>query len=229
MFDSNLWYYFSKIMCCSIPGILPFHIGPCVCPSALLPAFLGPFRIMVSCLAPNFDATLFFPEEDCAISYLQGLSISSSNPSYQNDIQASLDDQLFANVFNSSTIHDQAHLHAVVHYSGVSTGWLKAIPQPSLFSTGFFYCCLFIVGCSFFPLLLLCTCLSVIDQFGDNFLGCSHGPLHIQRYNALVSIVHHALLQNHPGGALHEQSWSVKSWRHLLWFYSRPSSLLWPL
>ena len=53
-------------------------------------------------------------------------------------------------------------------------------------------------------MLPLCTCLSFIDQLGDHLLGCSHGPLRIQRHNALVSIVHHALLQDHPG-VLHEQ------------------------
>jgi len=52
------------------------------------------------------------------------------------------------------------------------------------------------VRCSTFP--ILCTCLSVIDEFGDHLLGCSHGPLHIQRHDTLVNIVHHALLQGHP-------------------------------
>ena len=37
----------------------------------------------------------------------------------------------------------------------------------------------------------------MIDKFGDHLLGCSHGPLRIQRHDALVSIVHHALLQDH--------------------------------
>ena len=53
-------------------------------------------------------------------------------------------------------------------------------------------------------LFLFCMCLSVIDQFGDHFLGCSYGPLHIQHHNALVYIVHHALLQGHPS-VLREQ------------------------
>ena len=44
-----------------------------------------------------------------------------------------------------------------------------------------------------------------IDQFDDHLLGCSHGPLCIQCHDALVSIVHPALLQDHPGG-FHEQS-----------------------
>ena len=39
----------------------------------------------------------------------------------------------------------------------------------------------------------------VIDQFGDHFLGCLCGPLPMQRHDALVNIVHHALLQDHPG------------------------------
>ena len=57
------------------------------------------------------------------------------------------------------------------------------------------------------PLSLLspfCTCLSVIDQFCDHLLSCSHGQLCIQCHDALVTIVHHALLQNHPG-VLREQ------------------------
>ena len=55
------------------------------------------------------------------------------------------------------------------------------------------------MGIPLFPLSPLCTCLSVIDQFSDHLLGCSHGPLHIQRHDALVTVVHHALLQDHPG------------------------------
>ena len=50
-----------------------------------------------------------------------------------------------------------------------------------------------------------CTWLSIIDQFGDHLLGGSHSPLRIQRHDALVSIVNHALLQDHPG-VLHDQS-----------------------
>ena len=109
---------------------------------------------------------------------------------------------------NSSTIRDQACLCAVAHSSGTSSGWLKAIPQPSLglaFSPHDFIIALRLwLGVPLFPLLTLCTCLSVIDQFGDHLLVCSHDPLRIQCHNALVNIVHHALLQDHPG-ALHEQ------------------------
>ena len=103
----------------------------------------------------------------------------------------------------------QARLRAVTHSSGVSSGWLKAIPQPTLglaFSPHDFVIAVRLwLGVPLFLLLPLCTCLSVIDQFGDHLLGCSHGPLRIQRHDALVSIVHHALLQDHPG-VLREQS-----------------------
>jgi len=95
------------------------------------------------------------------------------------------------------------------HSSGTSSGWLKAIPQPSLglaFSPHDFVIAILLwLGVPLFPLLPLCACLSVIDQFGDHLLGCSHGPLRIQRHNALVSVVHQALLQDHPG-VLREQS-----------------------
>jgi len=60
------------------------------------------------------------------------------------------------------------------------------------------------LGVSLFPSSPLCTCLSSIDHFGYHLLGCSHGPTRIRRHNALVSILHHALLQDHPE-ALKEQ------------------------
>jgi len=120
-----------------------------------------------------------------------------------NDLQALLDDQRFTNIVNSSTIRDQARQRTVAHSSGVSGGWLKAIPQPSLglsLSLHDFIIAVHVwLGDPAFPLLPLCMCLSVIDQFGNHLLGCSHGPLCIQRHNALVSIVHHAFLQDHPG------------------------------
>ena len=221
VFDSNLRNCLSRILCCSISdnawsqATLPFRLGGLGLRESQRsshPAFLGSCnsaRILVSHLAPNFDVTSFFPGENCAISYFQSLSILPSNLSSQNDLQASLDDQLFASIFNTSTIRDQARLRAVAHSSGVSSGWLKAIPQPTLglaFSPHEFVIAVRLwLGVPLFPLLPLCTCLSVIDQFGDHLLGCSHGPLRIQRHDALVSIVHHALLQDHPG-VLREQS-----------------------
>ena len=55
------------------------------------------------------------------------------------------------------------------------------------------------LGVSLFPSSPLCKCLSSIDCFGDHLLGCSHGPMGIRHHDALVSILHHALLQDHPG------------------------------
>jgi len=85
---------------------------------------------------------------------------------------------------------------------------LKRFPQPSLclatpgpeLTVGLHLW----LGVSLFPPSPLCTCLSSIDCFGDHLLGCSQGPMRIRRHNALVSILHHALLQDHPG-ALKEQ------------------------
>ena len=202
-------------MCCRISdnawlqATLPFRMGGLglrESQHSLHPAFLGScnsVRILASRLVPNFDVTSSFPGEESALSYLKNLSIVSSHLSSQNDLQASLDVQLFANIFNSSTIQDQAHLRAVAHSSGTSSGWLKAIPQPSLslaFSPHDFIIALRLwLGVPLFPLLPLCTCLSAIDQFGDHLLGCSRGPLRIQRH---VNIIHHALLQV---GVLREQ------------------------
>ena len=68
------------------------------------------------------------------------------------------------------TIRDQARLRAVAHSSvahssGVSSGWLKAIPQPTLglaFSPHEFVIAVRLwLGVPLFPLLPLCTCLSV--------------------------------------------------------------------
>jgi len=94
-------------------------------------------------------------------------------------------------------------LNALAHSSGTSSGWLKAIPLPSLglaipgpeFVVGLRLW----LGVSLFPFPPLCICLSSIDCFGDHLLGCSHGPMRIRHHDALVSILHHALLQDHPG------------------------------
>ena len=81
--------------------------------------------------------------------------------------------------------------------------------------------------------LPLCICLSAIDQFGDHLLGCSHGSLYIQHHDALVSVVHHTLLQD-PPDVLHEQDTSTSDCSHpedtyhpnfLPW----SPCLLWPL
>ena len=118
MFDSNLRNCLSRILCCSISdnawsqATLTFRLGGLGLRESQRsshPAFLGSCnsaRILVSRLAPNFDVTSFFPGENCAISYFQSLSILPSTLSSQNDLQASLDDQLFASIFNTSTIRD---------------------------------------------------------------------------------------------------------------------------
>ena len=60
-----------------------------------------------------------FPEKNvCALSFFEDLTISLSNASSQNDIQTSLDDLLFKQLLNSSTIYDQARMHAVLPAPG---------------------------------------------------------------------------------------------------------------
>ena len=139
------------------------------------------------------------------------MSVSVLQNSSQTDLQAILDDSLFKQLVSSSTIRDQARLRALSHSSGTSSGWLKASTAcfgSSYSSSRFYYSFTFVAWHSLICSLLYHSVLvylsSVIDQFGDHLLGCSHGPLRIQRHNALVSVVHHALLQDHPG-VLREQ------------------------
>ena len=146
----------------------------------------------------TFDVFMPFPREDCSLAFFEGMSVSVLQNSSQTDLQAILDDSLFKLLVSSSTIRDQARLRALSHSSGTSSGWIKALPQPALGLAipphDFTIALRLWLGIPLFPSLPLCTCLSVIDQFGDHLLGCSHGPLRIQRHNALVSVVHHALL-----------------------------------
>ena len=138
------------------------------------------------------------PGEDSALSYF---SISTSSVSSQIELQASsLDDQLFSQILNTSNIHVYSLLHGISLSSGTSIGWLKAIPQLSLglalSSDDFVMVLRLWLSVPLFPLSPLCTCLSVINQFGDHLLGCSHGLLGIQRHGVLVTVVHHTLLQD---------------------------------
>ena len=113
---------------------------------------------------------------------------------------------------------------ALYHSSGTSSGWLKAIPSTSLGlaipGPEFIVGLRLWLGVSLFPISPLCTCLSSIDCFGEDLLGCSHGPMRIRRHDALVNILHHALLQDHPG-VLTEQSASFDD-------SSRPGDILYP-
>jgi len=74
------------------------------------------------------DASMSLPGEGYAFSSFEDLPISVSKASSQNDIRACLDDLLFKQLLNCSSIRDQACLRAVAHSSGTSSGWLKALP-----------------------------------------------------------------------------------------------------
>ena len=74
-----------------------------------------------------------FPGEECSLALsLKILYVSVLHNSSQNDLQTDLDDSLFKQLVSSSTICDEAYLHALSHSSGTSSGWLKALPRPAL-------------------------------------------------------------------------------------------------
>ena len=173
-------------MCCGISdsswtqATLPFKLGSlglCESERSAVPAFVGSCnsaRILVSRLVETFDVFMPFPGEDCSLAFFEGMSVSVLHNSSQTDLQAILDDSLFKQLVSSSTIHDQAHLRALSHSSGTSSGWLKALPQPALdlaIPPHDFTIALHLwLGIPLFPSLPLCTCLSVIDQFGDHLV-----------------------------------------------------------
>ena len=96
----------------------------------------------------------------------------------------------------------QAHLMALLHLSNTSSSWLKAIPQVCLGLAiprpEFIFSLPIWLGVSLFSLSPLCTCLSIIDNFGDHLLGCSQGPMRIHRHDAQVNVIYNALSQDHP-------------------------------
>jgi len=79
-------------------------------------------------LSVNIDQ-LHFPDEDAAAASFHNIPISAAS---QHDLQAILDQHQYDHLFNSCSIRDSVHLNALAHSSGTSSGWLKAIPQPSL-------------------------------------------------------------------------------------------------
>jgi len=114
-------------MCCSVSdsawsqATLPFRLGGLGLRDSersANPAFLGSCnftRTLVVRLVGSSDASLSLPGEGYAFSSSEDLPISVSKASSQNDIQACLDDILFKQLLNCSSIRDQARLRAVSH------------------------------------------------------------------------------------------------------------------
>ena len=106
-------------------------------------------------------------------------------------------------MYASFSIRNQAHLTALAHSSGTSSGWLKAIPRSCLglvipgpeFVVGLRLW----LGDALFPHSPLCMFLSPIDWFGEFLLGCSHALMRIRHHDSLIDILYNALSQNYPG------------------------------
>ena len=180
-------------------------------------AFLGSYNSicdLASRLLFIASDQLHFSDEDVAAAMFSDIPISSAS---QHDLQAFLDQHQFNRHFASCSIRNRARLTALSHSSGTSSVWLKAIPSTSLglaiSGLEFIVSLRLWLGVSLFPISPLCTCLSSIDCYGDHLLDCSHGPMRIRRHDALVNILHHALLQDHTG-VLKEQRASFDGSSH---------------
>jgi len=140
-FDFNLHNCLSHIAQCSLSGLswhqasLPFCLGGLglrESSQSAAAAFVGSCNsihdLASQLLSVNFDQ-LHFPDEDATAAMFPNLPISAAS---QHNLQAILDRHQYDHLFNSCSIRDCARLNALPHSSGTSSGWLKAIPQPSL-------------------------------------------------------------------------------------------------
>ena len=166
---------------------------------------------------PSFDVISSFLGENYAIFYFQSLSNVLSNLFSQMTYRLPLMINYFQNLHD---LWSGSFMLLLTFLMSKVAGW-RPFPWPSLrltFSPYEFVIAVHLwLAIPLFPLLPLCTCLSVIDQSGDNLLGFFHGPLRIQCHDALVSIAHDALLQDHHG-VLREQS--IASDQSQSWFQS---------
>ena len=118
----------------------------------------------VRILVASVDVFMPFPGEERTLTFLKDMSVSVMHNSTQVDLQAVLDDTLFKQLVSSSSVRDQARVHALSHSSCVSSGWLKALPQDLAFSChDISYYFTLMAQYSFVP-LPLCSCLSMINQ-----------------------------------------------------------------
>ena len=117
-------------------------------------------------------------------------------------------------LLTSLNVLEHAHLTALSHSSGISSGWLKAtaqfflghcIPGPefvaavclwwriTLSIVFAFFVCMCVCMCVRVCACVCGVCLSTIDHCGDHLLECSHG------HDVIVDIVYHVQSQSHSG------------------------------
>jgi len=112
-------------------------------------------------------------------------------------------------LLNNSEPSFHSHVVLLIFLAAAVSGW-----KPSLgLDLDFFITLRACLGVFRVQFSMVTTCVFVVDyQSVYYLLGCSHGPLCIQHHDALVSVVHHALLRDQPPWcSLWAKYWSVKS------------------
>ena len=150
----------------------------------------------LSCALLDLSYIVFPGESSLHSSWSCGSDYSST----QHAFQVPHDNERYQSLVSNCSIHNRTHLLAASDSSGCSSAWLKAMLNPSLGLampvTELVVAVHIWLGIPLFPTAQLCTCSSSINCYGDHLLGCSYGPLHICRYDALTCICYCASTWN---------------------------------
>ena len=145
----------------------------------------------------SFDGDLMLVGEEMAQQTFINL-FTSSFPfasTSQTTLQSAIDDQTYSNILSQYSIRDRVRLLALSDSSGLACAWSWALPSPQLglaLPPAEFVVALHLwLGIPVFSEAdpALCSYHQLVDRFGDHLIGCSHGPLHIRRHNALCDII----------------------------------------
>ena len=126
-------------------------------------------------------------------------SVNSSKDS-QHHLQVLLDNNLWSRLKEEANLRDRACMNTIsAQYAGA---WLRALPNPNLGlampSREFVVAVRIRLGLPIFsppPQSSLCTCGTVLDEYGDHLLGCSQKTnLIIKRHDALCDVIFNTLL-----------------------------------
>ena len=212
LFDEQLRSTFDKIVRHSLPddawaqATLPFSMGGLGLSEA---SQIADAAFVSSCIQskPISDdigaaPDLFQGEREARERLGSVLSNFADKPLSQPKLITEINTAKFSKLVNNCDIRNKARLLALS--SSFSSAWLKAVPTPSLG--------LAIPGPEFLvalhqylglPILtptsnVRCACSSIVDLFGDHWLGCGVGPHRTGRHNALRDVIFSALQQDCP-------------------------------